>query len=133
MENLIVLGLAVLIATAAFAWLVGGLVNAISWPVARLGSVAHDMARRPTGDEQSVWLFVLLMGVTRVAISILASLWCAAALSAVLLPSMLIVEELRDSLFGLVLILLLMRLVAIFFAAYLLGGSVRAVLKTLRS
>jgi hypothetical protein len=133
MNNVYVLWTVIGIVTLAFAWMAGGLLSLLNWPCARLGSLAHTMLKFKAGDEKDIWLFVLLIGLTRLFILALATIVFATALITTLLPSVSLVGELVPFFLNLFLILLVMRLLSIFLAALLLGGSVRNVLSTLKS
>ncbi|HSI20289.1 MAG TPA: hypothetical protein VLA04_01080 [Verrucomicrobiae bacterium] len=132
MPNLVVLLICVIVATAAFIWLTAGVLSAFSWPIARLGSLAHDTLKLKPGNDQDAWLFVLLISVTRVLVTLLGALTFTAALSVALLPVPEIVPELRNGLWNIFIMLFIMRMAAIFVASAMLGGSVRTVLKTLK-
>jgi hypothetical protein len=132
MGNLIALTLAVIVATGAFIWLAGSLLTALGWPFARVGSLVHKAMGTLPRNESDAWLFVLLLGVTRILVIVVGAVVFAASLSVILLPTPEIVLQLRDALLNIFIILLVMRLLAIFFGAVIIGGSVRSLLKTLR-
>lgn len=133
MGTLILLALCVVIATAAFIWLASGILAAISWPIARIGNAVHKLTRALPRNESDAWLFVLLLGISRVLVIVAGTLAFATALSVALLPVPSLVDEVRNALVNVFLILLIMRLVAIFLGAVIIGGSVRTVLRTLKN
>lgn len=121
-----------LVATAAFIWLANGVLTALSWPIAKLGASFRPHATPRATSEQDSWLFALLIAVTRPVILAMAGACFGLKVAATVgvLPGF--IETLSGSIFSLMLIVLAMRLGAIFIASLMLGGSVRNVLKTLK-
>jgi hypothetical protein len=131
--NITVLIILAVVASAAFCWLAIGVLQALTWWVARLGTSVHGALKRAAGSEPDAWLFALLVGLTRILILGLASLSFGLWIIASLFPVPALVSASAGQLAGVVTVLLLMRLIAVYVAAVQLGGSVRTVLKTLKS
>jgi hypothetical protein len=125
MTTFMVLLSLVAITSAAFAWLASSLLAALSWPMVQIGSALHKTMKGAEHTDADVWLFVLLLRVTRPIVIGLATVVFASTLGAALLPVTELFQQFQAALLNLFSIFLIMRMLCV---AY----GVQSVLKTLK-
>lgn len=120
------------IGTIILARVIATLLVGVTDYVALLGGSIHKRMHVADGAQPDVWLFSLLLGITKIPLIVSGSLWffCFSMTYMVDLPWISVVLLLARSLF---LFLLGLRLVSALVASYVFGSEVHTILKSLQS